>query len=100
MQPQNQPVPVDSLEGNWTAIEAPDPVSDASDSEILIEMNEPGDVTLGAEAVTVCIERWKNAGLDDRKHMWRMFCETGIFLAACRHGFILLICDMIQSGEL
>ncbi|KIJ37251.1 hypothetical protein M422DRAFT_178173 [Sphaerobolus stellatus SS14] len=26
--------------------------------------------------------------------------ETGIFLCLCRHGFVLLICDMIQSGEL
>ena len=44
VQPRNQPVPVDSLEGNQTAIEAPNPVSDASDSEFLIEMNKP---TLG-----------------------------------------------------
>ncbi|KIJ28781.1 hypothetical protein M422DRAFT_91237, partial [Sphaerobolus stellatus SS14] len=32
--------------------------------------------------------------------MWAMFEETGIFLVACRHGFILLFYDIIQSGEL
>ena len=98
---QTQPAPTDSSEGNWTATQPPDPpVGDDSDNQILIEMDEPGDVTSGAKAVTVCIEHWKNAGPDDQKHMWQMFCETGVFLAACRHGFILLICDMIQSGEL
>jgi Kyakuja-Dileera-Zisupton transposase len=32
--------------------------------------------------------------------MFAMFDESGIFLTACRHGFVLLVCDMIQSGEL
>ncbi|KAJ7809279.1 hypothetical protein B0H14DRAFT_2379836 [Mycena olivaceomarginata] len=29
-----------------------------------------------------------------------MYDETGIFLALCRHGFMLVIVDMVQSGEL
>jgi len=32
--------------------------------------------------------------------MFKMFDESGLFLCACEHGFILLFCDMIQSGEL
>jgi Kyakuja-Dileera-Zisupton transposase len=73
---------------------------DADDPDVLVDIDSPGDVASGASAITVCIERWRNAGPDDRKRMWQMFAETGIFLAACRHGFILLICDMIQSGDL
>ena len=29
-----------------------------------------------------------------------MYDETGIFLSLCRHGFVLVVLDMIQSGEL
>ncbi|KAF9033503.1 hypothetical protein BDZ89DRAFT_896752, partial [Hymenopellis radicata] len=32
--------------------------------------------------------------------MWGIFEETGIFLALCRHGFVLVVADMIKSGEL
>jgi hypothetical protein len=31
---------------------------------------------------------------------WGIYDETGIFVAVCRHGFCLLIADMVQSGEL
>lgn len=31
---------------------------------------------------------------------WGVFDETGIFLAICRHGFVLLVADMVKSGEL
>ena len=29
-----------------------------------------------------------------------IFEETGIYASACRHGFMLWICDMVRSGEL
>jgi hypothetical protein len=32
--------------------------------------------------------------------MWGIFDETGIFLALCRHGFMMLVVDMVRSGEL
>jgi hypothetical protein len=35
-----------------------------------------------------------------RKKMWGIFDETGIFLALCRHGFALVMADMVMSGEL
>ncbi|KAJ7790455.1 hypothetical protein B0H14DRAFT_2626005 [Mycena olivaceomarginata] len=31
--------------------------------------------------------------------MWGIFDETGIFLCLYRHGFVLMIVDMIKSGE-
>jgi Kyakuja-Dileera-Zisupton transposase len=32
--------------------------------------------------------------------MWGIFDETGIFLALCQHGSVLVVADMVQSGEL
>ncbi|KAI0040617.1 hypothetical protein FA95DRAFT_1502561 [Auriscalpium vulgare] len=52
------------------------------------------------DVATECTKRWVNAGPEERKRMWTMFAESGIFLASCRHGSVLLICDMIKSGEL
>ena len=37
---------------------------------------------------------------DVTSRMWGVFDETGIFLSLCRHGFVLLATDMVQSGEL
>ncbi|KAJ7888131.1 hypothetical protein B0H14DRAFT_3430321 [Mycena olivaceomarginata] len=47
-----------------------------------------------------CADRWKNMINDVTSRMWGIFDETGIFLALCRHGFVLVIADMIRSGEL
>ncbi|KAJ7075097.1 hypothetical protein B0H15DRAFT_956756 [Mycena belliarum] len=47
-----------------------------------------------------CADRWKNMITDVTSKMWGIFDETGIFLALCRHGFVLVIADMIRSGEL
>ncbi|KAJ7043626.1 hypothetical protein C8F04DRAFT_1251032 [Mycena alexandri] len=47
-----------------------------------------------------CSDRWKNMINDVTSKMWGIFDETGIFLALCRHGFVLLLADMIRSGEL
>lgn len=39
--------------------------------------------------------------MDERaSKMWSIFDESGIFLALCRHGFVLLVADMVRSGEL
>ncbi|KAF9056704.1 hypothetical protein BJ165DRAFT_1399313, partial [Panaeolus papilionaceus] len=53
-----------------------------------------------AELKTPCEDRWKNMASELTEKMWRMFDETGIFLALCRHGFVLVVLDMVQSGEL
>ncbi|KAJ7854670.1 hypothetical protein B0H14DRAFT_3449419 [Mycena olivaceomarginata] len=47
-----------------------------------------------------CADQWKNMIDDVTSKMWGIFDETGIFLALCRHGFVLVIADMIRSGEL
>ncbi|KAJ7742756.1 hypothetical protein B0H14DRAFT_2407117 [Mycena olivaceomarginata] len=47
-----------------------------------------------------CADRWKNMINDVTSKMWGIFDETGIFLVLCRHGLVLVIADMIRSGEL
>jgi hypothetical protein len=47
-----------------------------------------------------CAERWKNMKEELTARMWGIFEETGLFLALCRHGFVLLLADMVRSGEL
>ncbi|KAJ7763245.1 hypothetical protein B0H14DRAFT_2403566 [Mycena olivaceomarginata] len=47
-----------------------------------------------------CEERWENMKEDVTAHAWGMYDETGIFPALCRHGFVLVVVDMVQSGEL
>jgi Kyakuja-Dileera-Zisupton transposase len=53
-----------------------------------------------AECLDTCVDRWRNAGPEARKKMYALFTIAGIFLAVCRHGHVLVICDMIRSGEL
>ncbi|KAH7917998.1 hypothetical protein BV22DRAFT_1108467 [Leucogyrophana mollusca] len=47
-----------------------------------------------------CVGRWKNMKDEQTKKMWGVFDESGVFMAVCRHGFSLVIADMVQSGEL
>ena len=35
----------------------------------------------------------------EKKKVWGIFDETGIFASACPHGFVLWLADMVQSGE-
>ncbi|KAJ7040517.1 hypothetical protein C8F04DRAFT_1253819 [Mycena alexandri] len=53
-----------------------------------------------AKCVNVCVERWKAAGPEARKKMFAFFAVAGIFLTVCRHGHVVVMCDMIRSGEL
>ncbi|KAJ7645339.1 hypothetical protein B0H17DRAFT_1216045 [Mycena rosella] len=52
------------------------------------------------EEDNLCQERWKNMSEEITERMWGIFDETGIFLALCRHGFVLRIADTVKSGEL
>ena len=47
-----------------------------------------------------CAERWRNMKTTLTSKMWGVFEETGLFLALCRHGFVLMMADMVRSGEL
>ncbi|KAG1854495.1 hypothetical protein F4604DRAFT_1883326 [Suillus subluteus] len=61
------------------------------------------DVWVDAESVdrfSVVLIGGKNAGPETQKKMFLVFDESGIFIAACHHRFVLIACDMIQSGEL
>ncbi|KIK20520.1 hypothetical protein PISMIDRAFT_58309, partial [Pisolithus microcarpus 441] len=46
-----------------------------------------------------CAGRWKNMKEDVTSRMWGIFDKAGIFIAICRHGFSLLITDIVRSGE-
>ena len=52
------------------------------------------------EIVSDCAENWKANMDDQKKTMWDCFDEAGIFVILCRHGHILLACDIIKSREL
>jgi hypothetical protein len=50
--------------------------------------------------IDVCMQRWRSAAPEARKKMFAMFAISRIFIAVCRHGHLLAICDMIHSSEL
>jgi hypothetical protein len=60
--------------------------------------DEPTDANI--PGAFTCVNRWRNAGPETRKKAFSVFQESGIFIASCRHRFVLLACDMIRSGEL
>jgi hypothetical protein len=80
------------------------PVEDPDDSENVPETLSPheGDPTDGEQSsVTVaCADNWKASQANELRRMWNIYEETGIFAAACRHGMILWLADMVRSGEL
>ncbi|KAG1792021.1 uncharacterized protein HD556DRAFT_1239880 [Suillus plorans] len=82
------PTAVDQFKGEVKA-QGDSSLDDWGDEPI---KTNPGSLT--------CVSRWRNAGPETRKKMFSVFHESGIFIAACRHRFVLLACDMIQSGEL
>ena len=53
-----------------------------------------------AEDGNPCAEHWRNMKSELTSKMWGIFAETGIFLALCHHGFMLLLADMVRSSEL
>jgi hypothetical protein len=81
--------------------ENPNPVTDDDDIAWLNvnELTEDESDEL-AQCVNTCVERWKAAGPEARKKMFTLFAIAGIFIAVCRHGHVLVMCDMIRSGEL
>jgi hypothetical protein len=79
-------------------------VEDPDDSENVPETLSPHEVdpTDGEQSsVTVaCADNWKASQANELRRMWNIYEETGIFAAACRHGMILWLADMVRSGEL
>ncbi|KZT68378.1 hypothetical protein DAEQUDRAFT_653084, partial [Daedalea quercina L-15889] len=72
---------------------------DVSPSNNMVWLDINDNDTL-VSPVSICEERWRNAGPEARKKMFALFAITGIFVAICRHGQLLIMCDMIRSGEL
>ncbi|KZV83334.1 hypothetical protein EXIGLDRAFT_843038 [Exidia glandulosa HHB12029] len=63
--------------------------------------NAPADDAAAGLEETECSSRWRNARPESEKTaQWDALDETGVFLCACRHGFIVAAVDMWQSGEL
>ncbi|KAI5987296.1 hypothetical protein EDD15DRAFT_2199661 [Pisolithus albus] len=65
----------------------------ASQDAVSVVWNEDSEVN-------PCAGHWKNMDDQKTKKTWGVYDETGIILAVCRHGFSLLMADMVQSGEL
>ena len=97
------PVPADSSAEpvSDTPDHTPDdtlPDTDFDDEDVAwLNLTETNELT---QCVNTCVERWRNAGPEACKKMFALFAVAGIFLAVCRHGHVLVICDMIHSGEL
>ena len=74
--------------------------SDWTDDEGETGEENAGDFTGAEDVLRQCTKNWKSAARDKKKKMWGVFDETGIFAAACRHGFILWIIDIVKSSKL
>ena len=68
---------------------------DGWSKEVLAELNVPNDDD-DEENPNPCAVRWRNMKTELTSRMWGIFEETGLFLALCRHGFVLQLADMVS----
>lgn len=73
--------------------------ADPDDVELEPESGDPTDGD-SVQHAAPCADNWKAAAGAERKRMWAIFDETGIFASSCRHGLILWLADMVRCGEL
>ena len=59
-----------------------------------------GDAADGDDDPTPCAKTWKASAAEHEKRALNIYETTGIFVSACRHGFIQIACEMVRSGEL
>ncbi|RDB19588.1 hypothetical protein Hypma_013286 [Hypsizygus marmoreus] len=88
------PEEVDRFKDEVKSRPSPKQADEADDSDDWVDID--GELTGSMK----CVDRWRNAGPEERKKMFALFDESGIFIASCRHRVVLLVCDMIRSGEL
>ncbi|KAG6809552.1 hypothetical protein H0H92_015829 [Tricholoma furcatifolium] len=69
-------------------------------AKMALEEALPADLSADDVEDNPCAGRWTNMVNEVTAKMWGVFDETGVFLCLCRHGFSLVIADMVQSGEL
>jgi len=60
-------------------------------------VDEPEEVE--GEQMDVCVDQWRNAAPEACKKIFTIFHKSGVFIAVCRHGFLLSICDMVRSCQ-
>ncbi|KAL7284434.1 hypothetical protein ACG7TL_001724 [Trametes sanguinea] len=60
----------------------------------------PGEAPDGEDCPSPCTERWKASAAEHEKRALNIYETTGIFVCACRHGFVQKACEMVRSGEL
>lgn len=73
-------------------------VKDLGPKEVTwLNINEHEDL---AKCLNTCVDQWKNAGPEAWKKMFTLCAVAGIFFVVCHHGHVLVICDIICSGEL
>jgi hypothetical protein len=84
------------------ALRQEDLCDDTEDDIAWLNINEltQEDTEDLTKCLDTCVERWKAAGPEARKKMFALFAVAGIFLTVCRHGHVIIMCDMIRSGEL
>ncbi|KAJ7195263.1 hypothetical protein GGX14DRAFT_377212 [Mycena pura] len=70
------------------------------DGEEAAKVHVEGDGDKGEGDDGGCAERWHNMNENETSKSWGIYDETGIFVALCRHGFVLKVVDMVKSGEL
>ena len=58
------------------------------------------DLLAAETEISPCSDRWQNMKNDMSSTMWGVFDKCGIFLSLCRHSFVLLVADIVKSGEL
>ncbi|KAI0786237.1 hypothetical protein C8Q75DRAFT_794249 [Abortiporus biennis] len=92
---QCKPPPVNNTLDYTTSLV--DKAEDGDDEGLLDDGNE-GDPTNGNDddALHQYMRNWKSAASEEKKKMWAIFDETGIFASACCHGLILWITDMVS----
>ncbi|KAG0697996.1 hypothetical protein DFH29DRAFT_878298 [Suillus ampliporus] len=85
----------------WVDLESVDKFSGEVRSRVAEEGNNIEDTAVETNpAPFSCADWWKNTGPETWKKMFSVFDQLGIFIVACRHRFVLLACDVIQSREL
>ena len=80
------------------ALELGETATEVIDGQEYIVKNVQGDPTDGDRSD--CTRNFLAAAADNKKGMFALFDKTGVFVAVCKHGVLIIYCDMICSGEL
>jgi hypothetical protein len=65
-----------------------------------VAKNFQGDPTDVEGTNPECVKNFRTISAGAMKGLFKCFDQTGAFIAVCKHGMLILYCDMIKSGEL